>query len=66
MTFKDKSIQCSDCGIAFTFSSAEQELFVSRGYDSEPKRCSWCRAATKMKRDGDGDYSYRSRSWRYK
>ena len=64
MTFKDKSIQCSDCGTTFNFSIAEQELFVSRGYDNEPKRCSWCRAARKMKRYGDGDYSYKSRSWR--
>jgi hypothetical protein len=64
MTVKDKLIKCSDCGSAFTFSTAEQELFLSRGYDNEPRRCPWCRAARKMKRYGDGDYSYRSRSWR--
>jgi hypothetical protein len=64
MELKGKSIKCSDCGNTFTFSGAEQELFVSRGYDNEPRRCSWCRAAKKMKRYGDGDYGYRSRSWR--
>jgi len=64
MVFQDKSLQCSDCGTTFTFSAAEQELFASRGYDNEPKRCSWCRAARKVKRYGDGDYRYRSRSWR--
>ncbi|MQY56418.1 MAG: zinc-binding protein, partial [Dehalococcoidia bacterium] len=25
MSFQDKSIQCSDCGTAFTFSAEEQE-----------------------------------------
>jgi hypothetical protein len=64
MNFQDKAIKCSDCGTTFTFSTAEQELFASRGYDNEPKRCSWCRAARKIKRYEDGGYSYSSRSWR--
>ncbi|MFH1383252.1 MAG: zinc-ribbon domain containing protein [Chloroflexota bacterium] len=64
MNFQDKSIQCSDCGDTFTFSAKEQGLFVSRGYINEPKRCSWCRAARKIERQGDGDYGHRSRSWR--
>ena len=64
MTVMDKLIQCSDCGTTFTFSAAEQELFVSIGYDNEPQRCSWCRAARKMKSHRDSNYSYRSRSWR--
>jgi CxxC-x17-CxxC domain-containing protein len=59
MSFQDKSIQCSDCGTTFTFSAREQEQFASRGYNNEPERCSWCRAARKMKRYGDGGYSYR-------
>ena len=61
MSFQNKTLECSDCGTTFTFSAAEQELFVSRGYDNEPKRCSWCRAARKMKSHGDGDYSYNSK-----
>jgi hypothetical protein len=64
MSFMDKTIRCSDCGTTFTFSTAEQELFVSRGYDNDPKRCSWCRAKKKMERYGDGTRNYRSRSWR--
>jgi hypothetical protein len=64
MSFQDKSIQCSDCGTSFTFSTEQQEFFASKGYTNDPKRCSWCRAARKMERYGDGDYSYRSRSWR--
>ena len=64
MIFQNKSLQCSDCGETFTFSAEEQDLFLSRGYIDEPKRCSWCRAKRKIERYGDGDHSYRSRSWR--
>jgi hypothetical protein len=64
MIFQDKPIRCSDCGTTFTFSAGEQEFFVSKGLTNEPKRCVSCRAAKKMQRNGDGDYSYRSRSWR--
>jgi CxxC-x17-CxxC domain-containing protein len=56
MSFKDKSIQCSDCGTTFTFSAEEQELFASRGYTNEPKRCQPCRQARKSERYGDGGY----------
>ena len=47
MSFQDKSLQCSDCGVTFTFSAEEQELFESRGYTNEPKRCPECRQARK-------------------
>ena len=60
MNFSDKSIQCSDCGATFTFSADEQELFESRGYTNEPKRCRECRDARKAKRYDDG-YGYRAR-----
>ncbi len=63
MSFRDKTILCSDCGAIFIFSAEQQEFLALEGYTNDPKRCSWCRAATKMKRYGDGDYSYRSRSW---
>ncbi|MBI2847295.1 MAG: zinc-ribbon domain containing protein [Chloroflexi bacterium] len=60
MSFQDKSIQCSDCGTTFTFSAEEQELFQSRGYTNEPKRCLSCRQARKAERYGDsGSSSYR-------
>ena len=59
MSFQDKSIQCSDCGTTFTFSAGEQEQFALRGYSNEPERCSWCRAARKLKRYRNGGYSYR-------
>jgi len=57
MSFQDKSIQCSDCGATFTFSAEEQELFQSRGYTNEPKRCPSCRQARKSERYGGGSYS---------
>ena len=56
MSFQDKSIQCSDCGATFTFSAEEQELFHSRGYTNEPKRCPSCRQARKSERYGSGSY----------
>jgi hypothetical protein len=50
MTFQDKSIQCSDCGITFTFSAGEQEFFQTKGFTNEPKRCPSCRRANKARR----------------
>ncbi|MDD5511411.1 MAG: zinc-ribbon domain containing protein [Dehalococcoidales bacterium] len=63
MSFQDKSIRCSDCGTTFTFSADEQELFASRGYTNEPKRCLPCRQARKSERNGSSGYgsSYGSR-----
>ena len=59
MSYQDKSIRCCGCGTTFTFTAGEQAQFVLRGYTNEPERCSWCRAARKMKRYGDGGYGYR-------
>ena len=60
MAFKDKTLECSDCGNEFTFSAEEQELFESRGYTNEPKRCADCRQARKQERYGNNNYGYRS------
>ncbi len=57
MSSEDKSIQCSDCGATFTFSAEEQELFKSRGYTNEPKRCPPCRQTRKSERYGNSSYS---------
>jgi len=59
MSFEDKSLQCSDCGATFTFSADEQELFASRGYTNEPKRCPSCRQARKTERYGNSGSDYR-------
>jgi len=59
MSFKDKTLECSDCGNEFTFSVEEQEFFQSRDYTNEPKRCPECRQARKTQRYGNGGNSYR-------
>ena len=61
MSFEDKTLECSDCGANFTFGAAEQELFASRGYTHDPKRCPSCRQARKGERSGDSGDSYRPR-----
>jgi CxxC-x17-CxxC domain-containing protein len=60
MSFEDKSITCTDCGQDFVFSADEQELFQTRGYTNEPKRCLDCRNARKQNSGGGGgDYGQR-------
>jgi CxxC-x17-CxxC domain-containing protein len=54
MGYEDKSIQCADCGITFTFSAQEQEFFASKGYTNDPKRCPTCREARKAARGEAG------------
>jgi hypothetical protein len=60
MAFQDKSIQCSDCGATFTYTSGEQEFFQSKGFTNEPKRCPSCRRANKARRSEGGSSSYAS------
>ena len=52
MSLEDRTLQCVDCGAEFTFSADEQELFQTRGYQNEPKRCVSCRQA-KRARNGN-------------
>ncbi len=52
MAFQDKTLTCADCGASFTFSADEQELFQTRGYVNEPKRCPSCRQAKRAERGG--------------
>jgi CxxC-x17-CxxC domain-containing protein len=59
MTFKDKSLTCSDCGATFTFTADEQEFYANKGYKNEPKRCQPCRQSRKSERRGSGN-SYNS------
>jgi CxxC-x17-CxxC domain-containing protein len=62
MSFQDKTLQCTDCGTSFTFGVQEQELFASRGYTNEPKRCPTCRQARKAQSNGNSSYGNRSRA----
>ena len=59
MSFQDKTLTCSDCGATFTFSADEQELFQSRGYTNEPKRCLECRQARRAGRYGNSSFGSR-------
>ncbi|HEY83151.1 MAG TPA: zinc-binding protein [Dehalococcoidia bacterium] len=61
MHFKDRTLQCSDCGASFTFSAEEQEFFQTKGYTNDPKRCPTCREARRAQRYGDDSYGYRAR-----
>jgi CxxC-x17-CxxC domain-containing protein len=57
MVSQDKTLQCVDCGVQFTFSADEQEFFRSKGYTNEPKRCPACRGQRRSQRssqDGGG------------
>ena len=61
MSFEDKTLHCADCETDFIFDAQEQELFASRGYTNEPKRCPACRQARKAQRSGYSSYGSRSR-----
>ena len=50
MLYSDRTIQCSDCGVDFLFTAAEQEFFEQKGFRF-PRRCKECR---KAKKDGGG------------
>jgi CxxC-x17-CxxC domain-containing protein len=54
MSFEDRSLECSDCGITFTHSAEDQEFYQSKGYTNDPKRCPDCRRKKKLERDGGG------------
>jgi CxxC-x17-CxxC domain-containing protein len=60
MTFQDKTLTCSDCGAAFTFSVQDQEFFQSKGYTNEPKRCPSCRETRKAQQHGNSGSNYGS------
>jgi CxxC-x17-CxxC domain-containing protein len=54
MALEAKTLTCSDCGATFEFTSEEQELFKSKGYTNEPKRCPACRQARKAQQAANG------------
>ena len=40
--FTDKEIQCTDCGVTFTWTAPEQAFYKSKGFSTQPKRCKPC------------------------
>jgi len=45
--FKDRTLQCVDCGQDFVFTAGEQGFFTSKRL-STPKRCHDCRIARRV------------------
>ena len=60
MSYEDKSLVCSDCGVTFTFGAGEQEFFATKGYTNEPKRCPTCRSARKESQGNTSSGGYSS------
>ena len=58
MTYTDRTLTCVDCGVEFIHSAADQEFYVQKGFVSDPKRCTSCRASRRAARDA-GDYDLR-------
>jgi CxxC-x17-CxxC domain-containing protein len=56
LTFQDKTLNCQDCGMDFTFTARDQEFYAERQF-SEPRRCPACRASRKAQR-GESSGSY--------
>ena len=52
--YVDRSLSCVDCGVEFIHSAADQEYYTEKGFTSDPKRCSSCRAYRRTTRDGSG------------
>ena len=55
MTYVDRTLTCVDCGVEFIHSAADQEYYAQKGFSSEPKRCTSCRASRRAARDGGYD-----------
>ena len=55
MTYADRSLNCVDCGVEFIHSAADQEYYQQKGFVSDPKRCTSCRASRRASRDGGYD-----------
>jgi CxxC-x17-CxxC domain-containing protein len=58
MTYADRTLTCVDCGVEFIHSAADQEFYVQKGFVSDPKRCTGCRASRRAVRE-PSDYDLR-------
>jgi len=52
MALADKTLVCRDCGKEFTFTTGEQEFYLSHRLQNEPSRCPECRVARRRDRQG--------------
>ena len=49
MSLQEKSIDCFDCGVAFTFTVEEQVAYQAQSHFHAPKRCPSCRQSRKTR-----------------
>lgn len=54
MEYRDRVLQCVDCGREFVFSAGEQLFYADRGFKNEPKRCKACKAKRNRSPSGQG------------
>ncbi|MGZ8502758.1 MAG: zinc-ribbon domain-containing protein, partial [Candidatus Limnocylindrales bacterium] len=59
MTYTDRTLTCVDCGVEFIHSAADQEFYEQKGFVSDPKRCTSCRASRRASRDSGTDTDLR-------
>ena len=59
MTYIDRTLVCVDCASEFIHSAADQEFYTQKGFASDPKRCTACRASRRAGRDAGGDTDLR-------
>jgi hypothetical protein len=64
MSFQYGSLRCAGCGMVFAFTATEQEVLASGCSHKDPERRPQCPAIRKTRRNGDGDRSHLSRSWK--
>ena len=50
MDFQDRTFNCKECGVEFTFTAGEQAFYKDKGLENEPQRCRDCRQAKKQSR----------------
>ena len=55
MTYVDRTLICVDCGAEFVHSAEDQEYYTQKGFSSDPKRCTSCRAYRRTSRDGGAE-----------
>jgi CxxC-x17-CxxC domain-containing protein len=53
-SYRDKVLQCRDCGNSFVWTSGEQAFYASKGLMNQPSRCPSCRAAARASRSAVG------------
>ncbi len=48
MSFQDKKLICKQCSQEFIFTASEQEFYLQKNLQYEPKRCKFCRPLKKI------------------